>query len=925
MEYYPTLFVEPLKGSIAVKAYQLSYIDTVNNSLLRALCHIALLLVLGLSPIMANATHIVGGELFYTYLGDNLYNVTLFVYRDCGPTNTNGTDFDDFASVGVFSNGFLVNELSMSLFSGTVTNVPVELENPCFILPPDVCVEKAEYNEIIYLEPSEFGYDLVYQRCCRNPSIVNLFLPEDQGITMWSHIPADDVLVEENNSSAYFNNFPPVALCTNADFWFDHSATDPDGDSLVYELCHPYHGASPDFPAPAPPLPPPFINITYDTGFDEDYPITSNPAFEIDPETGWLTGTPTAVGQYVIGICVSEYRDGEFLCRNSRDFQFNVTLCDPNIIASIPEQEDLCDGLEVTFENNSVNASSFFWDFNDPLNPGATSTLANPTYSFMEAGNYGVMLIANPSWPCADTAIVEFTVWPEMNPEILEPEWICEDDQVYVDFTLDGTFQPGTSFDWTMPFGSSPAESSVQNPQNVTFETTGEQFVNVQTEYQGCIEEAAYTFVIPEAPTAEIIAQETYCDGFTYTFGNASQNGMTYNWDFGEPFLGLDVSEEFEPEYTYTDTGLFVVELMVGADFHCPVTDTEEFLIYTLLDPFFLTPEPQCFDNHSFDFEALGTTNPEAVYSWDFGATATPGGSSNPTVDNVTFDSPGYHPVTITIFQDVCEKFYTDSILLVPNPEAEFSILADAGCPPFSVTFINESDVQTLATWEWNFGDGTTAITENPVHVYQNSGTYTVSVTVTTTAGCFDTDTFVLEDLITVYPEPNAGIDVEPNVVNILDPTVEIFDLSSGGVACEYLMSDGGSLEDCNGFYTFSDGGYFDVVQYVINEFGCVDTARAEVAVEGTTFYAPNAFTPDGDGINDVWLPVALGVNTYRLTIYNRWGEAIFETNDRHQPWVGNVKNGDYYAQDGLYLWRVWYTDLLGLSHEHQGHVTILR
>ncbi len=100
----------------------------------------------------SSASHLIGGELYYTHIGGNNYTVTLKIFRDCGPNNTNGTDFDAAVSIGAFytnSNG-LFTEISINLISTNVTTIPVVLDNPCFILPPDVCVEQAIINVAVF-------------------------------------------------------------------------------------------------------------------------------------------------------------------------------------------------------------------------------------------------------------------------------------------------------------------------------------------------------------------------------------------------------------------------------------------------------------------------------------------------------------------------------------------------------------------------------------------------------------------------------------------------------------------------------------------------------------------------------------------------------------------------------------------------------
>ena len=179
--------------------------------------------------------------------------------------------------------------------------------------------------------------------------------------------------------------------------------------------------------------------------------------------------------------------------------------------------------------------------------------------------------------------------------------------------------------------------------------------------------------------------------------------------------------------------------------------------------------------------------------------------------------------------------------------------------------------------------------------------------------------------LIEVLALPDAGFDISPNQVDILDPSVSFESLATGSVDCFYNFGDGGSSNDCNGSYTFADGGLFDVIQTVVNEAGCTNTAVGQVAVSGSVFYAPNAFTPNHDGINDVWKPVALGITSYHLQIFNRWGEIVWETHDTEIPWLGQVQDGEHFAMDGLYYYEAWTEDQLFLPRTYQGHIHLNR
>ena len=199
--------------------------------------------------LLAGATHLVGGEIYYTHLGGDQYLVTLKVYRDCGPANTLGTGFDDQVYIGMWDgSGTIGNNdvLTIPLTQSNVSSVPVVLGNPCGTPPPDLCIEQAIYSTTVTLPSNASGWDLMWQRCCRNPSISNLQNfggTENPGATFLTHVPGTSQGAgAANNSSPVFQELPPVAVCANFDFTWDHSAIDLDGDELVYSFCAPWTG-----------------------------------------------------------------------------------------------------------------------------------------------------------------------------------------------------------------------------------------------------------------------------------------------------------------------------------------------------------------------------------------------------------------------------------------------------------------------------------------------------------------------------------------------------------------------------------------------------------------------------------------------------------------------------------------------------------
>lgn len=434
-------------------------------------------------PQLCFATHIVGGEMNYRCLGNDEYEIQLTIFRDC---ETGIPDFDDPASVGIFAYDVVTNTYSLATGVGEFgqLRIPVTnddtldpvLTNPCLVVPPEVCVNTSTYTDTVSLPFRAGGYTLAYQRCCRNASILNIITPLDVGATYTAIITEKSL--QECNSNAVFNEWPPIYICVNEPIDFDHAATDIDGDSLVYRLCVPYLGADPDMPMPQPPSLPPYQNVTW---VSPTYSLTNmmgGVPLTIDSESGFLTGIPDAIGQYVVGVCVDEYRDDEVISTTRRDFQYNVGVCG-NFAAAVFVPEVSCEGLDVTFDNLSENSQSYSYFFNDPNNPGASSSEFEPTYSYSDTGTYTVELavqVALNGSICADTAETTFSIYehsliPEFEVEILS----CDTPYTlgFSNSSVDTVFDL-TNWEWSVnniPFSNNelPPNFISNNSNNNTF------------------------------------------------------------------------------------------------------------------------------------------------------------------------------------------------------------------------------------------------------------------------------------------------------------------------------------------------------------------------------------------------------------------------------------------------------------------------
>ncbi|MCC6937351.1 MAG: PKD domain-containing protein [Flavobacteriales bacterium] len=854
------------------------------------------------------ATHIIGGDMFYDHLGGNQYRVTLRLYRDCGPDNVNGTVFDSQAQLAVYNSaGSLINSFSVN-FPGETT-VPVELNDPCLSAPPTVCVASTEYVQVMTLPPIAGGYTISYQRCCRTPAMVNL--NGQQGITCTVWIPGPPNAI---NGSPRFNDYPPIALCMGQDMSFDHSASDPDGDQLVYGLCAPYQGADAIQPAPLAPAPP-YMEVNYAPGYSGTYPMDSNPPLAIDPVTGLLTVHPTVQGTFTVGVCVSEYRNGVLIGTARRDFMFRVVLCDASVTAVIAAQSgtQACSGLTQDFTNQSIGAQSYSWDFGDTTTTADVSTQAEPSYTYPAPGTYTVTLIANPGAPCADTTIADYLVAPPLDPAFLPPPILCDPQTVTLVAT--GPFNLNTAtVTWDLGIGATPSSASGMQV-TADFVANGVMPVTLTVSDFGCTDSFTANVQVYPQPEAAFAEQAEYCVSLTHAFVNESTDATGYEWHFGDPSTSLDQSVEESPSWTYGAQGFFTITMIATNGPVCTDTTSRIFDVHAAPNAFFYRPPIRCPGEIAL-FTALGAATGGVSVLWDFGAVGSPSASGS-IQSHSAYPSPGVYPVTVTMTEFGCTASYTDSLVVYPYPEVDF-INGSLACVGAEFPFASLATAWTPMSLEWNLGDGTTSMDSALVHTYSQAGTYTVSLTATTTTGCIASITHTDPGAVEVYPMPVAAFTALPEEVSLLDPRITVEDYSSLAVEWEYSIGEA-VVNEPRFEYEFPEAGQYVIKQWVATEHGCADSTTRLVIVSDHLFYAPTAFTPDGDGHNEVWRPIVTGAREYELVIVDRWGHLVFRTTDPKEGWSGDG------SPQSIFVYTARIKEWGSFAKEYTGHFSLLR
>ncbi|MCE3229757.1 MAG: hypothetical protein K0S32_4308, partial [Bacteroidetes bacterium] len=317
-------------------------------------------------------------------------------------------------------------------------------------------------------------------------------------------------------------------------------------------------------------------------------------------------------------------------------------------------------------------------------------------------------------------------------------------------------------------------------------------------------------------------------------------------------------------------------------------------------------------------------------YIWSNGAVG-----STATITALLANSPNVYTVTISDGCTVPDTKATFTVVTNPVPASTFVSTYNKGCAPLSVAFNAVTSGTNTYFYVWDFGGnnngiGTTYTGPQNTISYPNPGTFNVGLTTTNEFGC--TSELNMTNYVEVYPVPIAEFMSTPQEATILEPEVKFFNLSQGANSFVWDFGDYGSplnssfVKDPVHVYTYAHS--YVVYMVAINLYGCKDTAIHKVEIKpDVSIYIPNAFTPDQNNRNDVFQPKGVGISedNYKMEIFDRWGELIFTSNAFKTGWDGTVKGSGQIAQDGVYIYKIFVTDLQGNKKYYVGHVTLLK
>ena len=416
------------------------------------------------------------------------------------------------------------------------------------------------------------------------------------------------------------------------------------------------------------------------------------------------------------------------------------------------------------------------------------------------------------------------------------------------------------------------------------------------------------------------------CIPLLVNFSDTLKKGKLYYWYFGDG-TGDTTTSPFA-NHTYNNIGLYHVMLVSIDSSTCNIADTSYGNIKAGNNKAFLsfTSEklPPC-TNMTYNFTntstpTFGSFAPD-IFTWDFGDNSplVTQGLTPPILH--TYAASGTYKVTMSINDTTYCNSPDDTartIRLSPNLLASFSTPAN-GCVPYNAVFNNNS--LGGLNFAWNFGDGTTSIDDSPTHLYTQVGTYKVTLTAYDSTACntIDDTTFT----ITVSPNPTASFTYSPNPPK--ENTFTNFVNQSVG-ASTYLWNfgDGDTSTLMNPAHLYNYTGTFSTCLQATNNYGCTaDTCENVAALVRPLVDVPSAFTPGKFGVNSIIKVVGFGITQLQWSIYNRWGQKVFETTNTKSGWDGTFQGKPQPMDVYAYTLAVTFSD--GKKFTKTGDITLLR
>ncbi|MEM7548662.1 MAG: PKD domain-containing protein [Bacteroidota bacterium] len=616
-------------------------------------------------------------------------------------------------------------------------------------------------------------------------------------------------------------------------------------------------------------------------------------------------------------------------------------------------QTEGCAPLNTGFLENSINSISTNWTIQDLSTNTILLNNVDTSFSSFEFPNttnttktYEITLQTVSVNGCISDSARLVTVFPEAE-SLFIPASNNSCEPYIIDFTNVSNNPVGTQYVWDWgdgTFTSSNSDSIVHQFINESFSATLVYPVTLTTTTpDGCI--ASYTETITLFPRvdAQISSDiDSGCAPFNVLFSNSSRGSVQNEWiirELTDPASAPKIfSSGFAPSFTFEnetdETKEYQIIYTAANSGGCIDRDTLSIVAYpNIIASFEATPLQQVLPDRTVFVENTTNFAGSWQYSWTFGDE---NGTDEAFPASHEYETFGTYTIRMRAFSEHCSSLDSQTVIIFPIvPMVDFVGAPLEGCAPLEVQFENLTRFADPDTYEWDFGDGQGRSTaENPSYIYNRPGSYTVSLKASNELGLFDS--LVRQNYVVVEAQPSARFDVEPDLLFLPDDVLFTSNGSFGATSYLWDFGDRTTSTDFQPEHQYLEEGTYLISLTAFTDFGCADTAflNRPVMVSSTgRVSVPNAFSPSLTGPNggvvndldqnDVFLPITEGVVGFNMLIFNKWGELLFETNNKEIGWDGYVDG--VLSPPDVYVYRLKLTFSDSQEVERLGDLTLIR
>ena len=874
-----------------------------------------LFLFLVLGTFSSEAAHLKGGWIQYSYLGPGAtpstsrYQIIVRQYMDC---NSTASQRDGQVFLGVFNSRTGERIRTETIPKSAEETLDKNSFSPCLNSPPRVCFLILRYDLVIDLPDNPDGYTLTVQRCCRITGIVNVSGNSGNiGVSYTNTIPGVINGTDySKNSSPVFAQKDTAIVCFNSPFTFDFSATDADGDQIIYSFCSGSIGGGSGSPIPNPPTAPPYASVPYNPSYPGNSPLGL--AVTIDPNTGIISGTaPGVTGQFVVAVCANEYRNGVLIGSTKKEIHITVAGCSISA-AELKPNYITCNGTTLSFQNESSNSSitSYFWDFGVAGINSDTSSSPTPTYDFLnsgrDSGTFTVKLVVATSGGCKDSATTIVKVYPDLRVNFNAAGNCFLNPYTFQDVS---TNKYGSIVERRWNFGDNSSTLDTASAKDTAWTYTNSGTVQVKLYVKnsfGCADSLTKTLTILDKPILSLAFKDTLICSIDTLRLSANIGSGIINWT---PTAGPNENRILfkntaSPLVYPRDTTRYLIRV---EDNGCISQDTVTVNVLQFIDVDAGMDTTIC----QTDQIVLSPISYALSYLWT--------ASTGEVVDPVK--NPLVQPVSTTkylVTANLGKCQDRDSVVIKVVPYPQVNIGQDTTICFGSRIKLSALVVGSVFTWSPTISllnERTLTPLAGP------SDTTQYILLVSDTLGCPKTVIDTVQ--INVLPP----IDADAGKDTTLAPGQAYQLQASGGT--QYFWTPATGLSNVNipnPIVTLDNSVDSVIYRVYVADGPCVrsDLVTIRISNLGPDIIVPSGFTPNGDGKNDLARPITPGIAQLKyFIIFNRLGETIYTTSVIGEGWDGTYKGQN--QAPGTYIYQAEGLDFRGNTIFRKGTIVLIR